>query len=119
MPDRYTSDQTMKNATESMADMARTAKQTVDDARQTAADRLGSAASAVEDRAEQLPGGPSVQRFAQAAAERLGTTADYVRNHDAKDMLADIQRVVKNNPGPSLVIAAAFGFVIGRSLTRQ
>jgi ElaB/YqjD/DUF883 family membrane-anchored ribosome-binding protein len=104
---------------ESMSDMARTVTQTVDNGRQTAAERLGSAASAVRDRADQLPGGPKVQQFAQAAAERLGTTADYVRSHDAKHMLADVERVVRNNPGPSLVIAAAFGFVLGRALTRE
>ena len=64
-------------------------------------------------------GGPKVQQFAHAAAERLSTTADYMRSHDAKRMLADVGNVVKNNPGPSLVIAAAFGFVIGRALTRD
>jgi ElaB/YqjD/DUF883 family membrane-anchored ribosome-binding protein len=104
---------------ESMSDMARTATQTIDEGRQAAAERLGSAASAVRERADQLPGGPKVQQFAQAAAERLNTTADYVRSHDTKRMLADVERAVKNHPGPSLVIAAVFGFVIGRALTRQ
>jgi ElaB/YqjD/DUF883 family membrane-anchored ribosome-binding protein len=104
---------------DSMSDMARTATQTVDDGRQTAAERLWSAASAVRDRADQLPGGPKVQQFAHAAAERLSTSADYMRSHDAKSMLADVSRVVKNNPGSSLVLAAAFGFVIGRALTRD
>jgi ElaB/YqjD/DUF883 family membrane-anchored ribosome-binding protein len=119
MPDRNPLDQSSKNSAESMADMARAAKQTVDDARQTAAERLGSAASAVGDRADQLPGGPKVQRFAEMAAERLSTTADYVRSHDAKRMLADVEGVVKNHPGPSLMIAAAFGFVVARALTRD
>jgi ElaB/YqjD/DUF883 family membrane-anchored ribosome-binding protein len=105
MSDRNPLDQSLKNSTsdlkESVSDMARTA------------------ASAVRDRVDQLPGGPKVQQFAQAAAERLSTTADYVRSHDAKRMLDDVGRVVKNNPGPSLVIAAAFGFVLGRALTRE
>jgi ElaB/YqjD/DUF883 family membrane-anchored ribosome-binding protein len=60
-----------------------------------------------------------VQQFARAAAERLSTTADYVRNHDAKRMLADVEGVVKNNPGVSLVVAAVCGFMLGRSLTRS
>jgi len=134
MSDRNPLDQSLKNSVEgvaeragtrandlkeSISDMARTASQTVDDGRKTAAERLGSAASAVRDRAEQLPGGPKVQQFAHAAAERLSRTADYVRSHDAKHMLSDVERVVKNNPGPSLVIAAAFGFVLGRALTRE
>jgi len=103
----------------SMSDMARTATQTVDDGRKTAAERLGSAASAVRDRADQLPGGPKVQQFAHAAADGLNTTADYVRSHDAKHMLADVKGVVKNNPGPSLIIAAAFGFMLGRARSRH
>ena len=104
---------------ESMSDVARTATQTVDDGRRSAAERLGSAASAVRDRADQLPGGPKVQQFAHATADRLNTTADYVRSHDAKHMLADVKGVVKNNPGPSLIIAAAFGFMLGRARSRQ
>ena len=104
---------------DSMSDMARTASQTAEDGRRTAAERLGSADSAVRERADQLPGGPKVQQFAHAAAERLSTTADYVRSHDAKHMLSDVKRVVKNNPGPSLVIAAAFGCMLGRALTRE
>ena len=96
MPDRNPLDQSLKNSAESVADIARAATQTVDDARQTAAERLGSAASAVGDRADQLPGGQKVQQFAQAAAERLSTTADYVRTHDAKRMLADVEGVVSS-----------------------
>ena len=130
MSDRNPLDQSLKNSAdavaeragyikESISDMARTAKQTADEGRQTAAERLGSAASAVRDQADQLPGGPRVQQFAHAAADRLSTTADYMRSHDTKRMLADVGRVVKNNPGPSLVIAAAFGFVVGRALTRD
>jgi ElaB/YqjD/DUF883 family membrane-anchored ribosome-binding protein len=134
MSDRNPLDQSVRNSVEgvaeragnrvhdvkeSISDMARTAKQTVDEGRQTAAERLGSAASAVRDRAEQLPGGPKVQQFAHAAADRLNTTADYMRTHDAKRMFADVGRVVTNNPGPSLVIAAAFGFVLGRAFTRD
>jgi ElaB/YqjD/DUF883 family membrane-anchored ribosome-binding protein len=130
MSDRNPLDQSLKNSAdavaeragyikESISDMARTAKQTADEGRQTAAERLGSAASAVRDQADQLPGGTKVQQLAHAAAERLSTTADYVRSHDGKRMLADVERVVKNNPGPSLVIAAAFGFVVGRALTRD
>jgi ElaB/YqjD/DUF883 family membrane-anchored ribosome-binding protein len=112
MSDRHPLDQSLKNAADA-------ATQTVDQGRQTAADRLGHAASAVRDRVEQLPGGPKVQQIAQTAAERLSTTADYIRSHDPKRMLGDIERVVRNNPGPSLAIAAAFGFVVGRALTRD
>lgn len=101
-----------------ISDMTRTASKTVDEARSTAADRLDSAASAVEDRVGELPGGQRVKDMASAAVDRLSSTADYVRSHDAKRMMADVEVAVKNNPGPALLIAAAFGFVLGRSFTR-
>ena len=91
----------------------------VDKGRSKAADRLEDAASTVHERADELPGGPRVKEFAHAAADRLSTTADYVRDHDARRMMADVETAVKNNPGPALLIAAAFGFVLGRALTRD
>jgi len=61
----------------------------------------------------------AVDEARQTIAERLSSTTDYVRNIDAKRVLSNVERLVRDNPGPSLVIAAAFGFVIGRSLTRS
>jgi ElaB/YqjD/DUF883 family membrane-anchored ribosome-binding protein len=116
MSDRNPLDQSLKNSAEAAAAQIGSR---ANDIKESVSERLGSAASAVRDRADQLPGGQKVQQFAHVAAERLSTTADYMRSHDAKGMLADVERVVKNNPGPSLVIAAAFGFVIGRALTRD
>ena len=106
-------------AKDSMSDMARTATRKVDEGRSIAADRLEGAASAVQDRVGQLPGGQRVKEFASAAADRLSTTADYMRTHDAKRVMADVETVVKNNPGPALLAAAVFGFVLGRALTRD
>lgn len=106
-------------ATDSMSDMARTATTKVDEGRSMAADRLDGVASAVQERVGELPGGQRVKEFASAAADRLSTTADYMRTHDARRMMADVESVVKNNPGPALLVAAVFGFVLGRSLTRN
>ncbi len=92
---------------------------TVNEGRETAANSLGKAASTVHDQADQLPGGPKVKEFAHAAADRLSTTADYMRSHDATRMMADVESLVKNNPGPALVVAAAIGFVLGRALSRD
>jgi ElaB/YqjD/DUF883 family membrane-anchored ribosome-binding protein len=107
------------DAKDAMSDMARTATRKVDESRSMAADRLEGAASTVYERAADLPGGERVKELASAAADRLSTTADYVRNHDAKRMMADVETAVKNNPGPALLIAAAFGFLLGRALTRD
>jgi ElaB/YqjD/DUF883 family membrane-anchored ribosome-binding protein len=104
---------------DSMSDAARTATTKIDEGRSMAADRLDNAASMVEERAPHLPGGERVKELAYAAADRLSTTADYMRSHDAKRMMSDVETVVKNNPGPALLIAAAFGFLLGRAFIRD
>jgi ElaB/YqjD/DUF883 family membrane-anchored ribosome-binding protein len=106
-------------AKDSISDMARTATKKVDEGRSIAAERLEGVASAVQERVGELPGGQRVKELASAAADGLSTTADYVRTHDAKRMMADMETVVKNNPGPAMLVAAVFGFVLGRALTRD
>ncbi len=85
----------------------------------TAADGLDAVASALDDRASDLPGGATVRHVARATADRLGSSAEYVRTHDAARMMADVESFVKSNPGPALAIAAAFGFFLGRVLPRE
>ena len=108
-----------RKAAASVADAARDAAATIDESRSTAADGLDAAASALHDRADDLPGGETVRNVARATADRLSTGADYVRSHDAKRMMADVESFVKSNPGPALAIAAAFGFLLGRALSRD
>ena len=75
-----------RDARASVADMARAASATAETSRVAAADRLEGAASTVRQRAEDVPGGPRVQKFAHAAADRLSSTADYLRSSDATRM---------------------------------
>jgi ElaB/YqjD/DUF883 family membrane-anchored ribosome-binding protein len=49
----------------------------------------------------------------------LEAAAEYVRTTDGRQMLATLQTFIKNNPGVSLTVAAAFGFVVGRSIRRD
>jgi len=108
-----------RNVATSMTDAVRDAAATLDESRSTAADGLAATASALQDRAAGLPGGETVRNVARAAADRLGGSAEYVRTHDATRMMADVRSFVKSNPGPALAIAAAFGFLIGRTLSRD
>ncbi len=108
-----------RKAAASMSDAARDTAATIDESRSTAADGLDAAASALHERAADLPGGETVRNVARATADRLGSSAEYVRTHDAKRMMADVESFVKNNPGPALAIAAAFGFLLGRALSRD
>ena len=111
--------QRARNAAASITDAASDAAAAMDQSRSTAADGLETAALAVHDRADDLPGGDTVRNFARATADRLSTSADYVRSHDAKRMVADVETFVKGNPGPALVVAAAFGFLFARALSRD
>jgi ElaB/YqjD/DUF883 family membrane-anchored ribosome-binding protein len=103
----------------SMTNAAGDAAAAIDESRATAADRLETVASALHDRADDLAGGETVRNFARATADRLSTSADYMRSHDAKRMMADVETFVKSNPGPALALAAAFGFLLGRALSRD
>jgi len=108
-----------RNAAASMTNAARDAAATIDDSRSTAADGLDAAASALHERAADLPGGETVRNVARATADRLGSGAEYVRTHDAKHMMGDVESFVKSNPGPALALAAAFGFLLARALSRD
>jgi ElaB/YqjD/DUF883 family membrane-anchored ribosome-binding protein len=109
-----------RNAAASVTDAAGdAAAAALDERRSTAADGLDTAASALYDRADDLPGGETVRNVARATADRLSTGADYVRSHDVRRMMADVESFVKSNPGPALAVAAAFGFLLGRALSRD
>jgi|SwirhirootsSR3_FD_contig_31_23094729_length_576_multi_2_in_0_out_0_2 ElaB/YqjD/DUF883 family membrane-anchored ribosome-binding protein len=69
------------------------------------------------DKAEEYLGG--VQDMADAATERVTATADYLRNTGATRMKADVEALVKNNPGPAILMAATVGFLLGRALSRD
>jgi hypothetical protein len=91
----------------------------VDQSRGTAADGLDSAATALHEKADSLPGGEKVAGVAHTAAKALGSTADYIRANHLKDMLADVQQLVNNNPGAALLAAAALGFLVARTFPKD
>ena len=100
-----------------VSDLGRTAADKIDENRDAAAGGLDKAASALHEKAERLPGGEKVASLAHATADKLSSTADYVREHDVNRMMADVETLVKNNPGPSLLAAAVIGFLVGRAFS--
>ncbi len=100
-----------------VSDLGHTAVDKMDQNRSAAAGGLQSAASALHKNAESLPGGEKVASLAHSAADNLTSTAEYVREHDVKSMMADVEQLVKKNPGPSLVAAAVVGFLVGRAFS--
>jgi ElaB/YqjD/DUF883 family membrane-anchored ribosome-binding protein len=109
----------LTGAKSKLSDFARTTAAAVDDNRSSAADGLDTAASTLHAKADALPGGEGVTGLAHAAADRLSSTADYVREHDVNRMMTDVQSLVTRNPGPSLLVAAAVGFLVGRATMRD
>jgi ElaB/YqjD/DUF883 family membrane-anchored ribosome-binding protein len=90
-----------------------------DENRGAAASGLDSAASTLREKADTLPGGERVSNAAHATANAVGAAADYVRENDLRTMMADVQTLVKNHPGPALLTAAALGFVLARTFSRD
>ena len=102
-----------------VSDFGRQAADTLNSNRDAAASGLQRAATAIHDKASSLPGGESVTGIARATADKLSSTADYVRDHDVKRMMSDLTVVVKNNPAPSLIAAVVVGFLVGRAFTNN
>jgi hypothetical protein len=101
------------------AEMSQRVADNIDENRGAAASGLESAAGALREKADTLPGGEKVANAAHAAADAVGVAADYVRDNDVKAMMADVQKLVKNNPGVALLTAAALGFLIARTFSRD
>lgn len=71
----------------------------------------------LQDGADQLR--TAVSDFAQGSVDGLEAAAEYVRTTDGRQMLATLERFIRDNPGVSVAVAAAFGFVVGRSIRRE
>jgi ElaB/YqjD/DUF883 family membrane-anchored ribosome-binding protein len=100
-----------------VSDLGRTAADKINENRGAAASGLEKAASTVHEKAASLPGGEKVAELAHTTADKLASTAEYVRDHDVNSMMADVERLVKNSPGPALLIAGVIGFLVGRAFT--
>ena len=100
-----------------VSDLGQTAVSKIDDNRESAAGGLETTAQALHDKADSLPGGEKVASLAHSTADKLSSTADYVRQHDVKSMMADVEQLVRNNPGASLLAAAVLGFLVARAFS--
>jgi ElaB/YqjD/DUF883 family membrane-anchored ribosome-binding protein len=98
---------------ERAADMGRKAVDTVDRGLDSAADALQSTASTLRNK---VPGDNRLGAMANRAANSIEGAATYMREHDVRDIVTDVEGAVRRNPGPSLLIAAAFGFLLGTAI---
>ena len=94
-------------------DVGTRAADRADQARVGAAAGLDSVASTLHQKGEQ------VASAAHGAAEAVSYGAEYLRGNDVRTMLSDLAEVIRRNPGPSLLGAAALGVMVGRALSRD
>jgi len=94
-------------------DVGARAAQRADQARVGAAAGLETVASTLHDKGER------VASAAHSAADAVSYGAEYLRDNDVQTMLNDLMEVIRRNPGPSLIGAAALGFLLGRALSRD
>jgi len=122
-----TSDTTTHGIKERVSEMAsqakstasewgRTAASTVDRNMKTAAGALEQTATALRDR---VPESGMVNEYGTAAAEKIQSTARYLREHDTGDLVSGMESMVRRNPGVSLCAALAVGFLIGSAMKRD
>jgi ElaB/YqjD/DUF883 family membrane-anchored ribosome-binding protein len=93
---------------EQISDKAADVKERVTDFGRKTADKID---------ASRGPAADSLNRTASAShatADKLQATADYVRDHDFKEMAEDVTELVKRYPGQSLAAAAILGFLLAR-----
>lgn len=103
---------TAKTVKDKTQELGRDAMNKIEENRVSAAGALKNAASTIHQNADKLPNGPDM---AHSAADRVEAVASYLQAHDTKQMMADVENVVRRNPGPSLLVAGALGFLIGRA----
>ena len=104
---------------EKISDFGQAAAEKINQNRDAAADQLENAATTLRENVGSLPGGERIARIAHSTADKLHTTADYVKDHDLNGMMGDVEAIVKRNPGPALLTAAVIGFLVGRIFTRN
>src|SRR5262245_37975755 len=94
-------------------DVGTKAAQRADQARVGAAAGLDTVATTLHEKGER------VASAAHTAADAVSYGAEYLRENDVQTMLSDLMEVIRRNPGPSLIGAAALGFMLGRALSRD
>jgi ElaB/YqjD/DUF883 family membrane-anchored ribosome-binding protein len=91
---------------------------TIDNGRESAVHGLRRTASALRD-TNALHGTPTLGKMAHDTAERLDAAAQYLDAHTCERLMGDAREVVTRNPGRSLAVAAALGFVVAVALKRN
>jgi ElaB/YqjD/DUF883 family membrane-anchored ribosome-binding protein len=100
-----------------VADLGRKAGDKIDEQRVRTADTFDNTASALHEGGDRFAS--STSNAVHATADKIQTAADYLREHDARAMMNDVEGLVRRYPGQALAAAAVVGFLAGRALRRS
>ncbi len=92
-------------------DLSRSATEKLEATRTATAEGLNVTASALHNSGER------VADLAHGTADKLSSSAKYLRNKDVPGIFSDLQGIVKKNPGMSLLVAGFVGFAVARALS--
>lgn len=98
-------------------EMGRKAVERLDNGRAVAADSLKGAARGLHQRADDIAtGAERVSAVTHKVADKVESASKYVRHNDGRDMLADVEAIVRRHPTKSLFAALAVGYLAARAL---
>lgn len=98
-------------------ELGRKAAARLEDSRAAAADGLKGAARGLHKRADDLAAGAEkVTAVTHRVADRVESASRYVRDNDSRDMLSDVEAMVRRHPTRSLLAVLVIGFLAGKAL---
>ena len=95
-------------ASEKISDLGRRTVDQLDSAREPIASTLDRTASTLHEK------GDTAAKVAHFTADRVQSTADYVRQNDVQSMMGDVRDFASRYPGQCFAIAVGIGFLLGR-----
>jgi ElaB/YqjD/DUF883 family membrane-anchored ribosome-binding protein len=102
-------------------ELGREAVSAIDAQREPLANTMASTAESLHEGGEKAAqagreAGATASRLAHGAADKLQAGAEFIRSHDLNDIVATVERYVRENPGKALLAAGFVGFMAARSL---
>jgi ElaB/YqjD/DUF883 family membrane-anchored ribosome-binding protein len=70
----------------------------------------------IRERGEQMGAGSGAGSSAAMVADKLDAASTYLRDKDSAQLIADLERVVREKPTQSLLVAAGVGFLLSKIL---
>lgn len=99
------------------SELGRSAKESIDRNFHNAAGGFEKAASAIRERMPQGEG--RMSGMASTTADKLDSTARYLRTHDTSDLYHGVESWARRNPGAALGAAAGIGLLLGMTMKRD